>query len=162
YDASQAPLATDAYTVSDPNDPFIQSTLPATGTYYVAVREVRSYIGSPVAFYQLDVHLGPSAQDNTPATATPVTVPRGPTGTACRTGAEGQADLAFSLAQASTLSVDADAQEDLLSLLQGTVGVLLPDGTPLGVDSGTPDPRLSVSLPAGSYVATIGGTSSGL
>jgi pre-peptidase len=160
FDPSQAVLATDSYTSADPSDPFIQAVLPATGSYTVEVRDVRSFVGNPVAFYQLDVHLGPSAQDDTPGTAIPLFVPRGVSGTVCPAG--DQDELSFGLGLPGSLSLDVDARQGLLSLLQGAVSVLSPGGGVLASNAGTPDPFLSVSLSAGPYIAAMGGPSGGL
>jgi hypothetical protein len=160
YDPSQTPLASDAYSVSDPNDPFLQAVLPATGTYYVEVRDIRSFIGSPVAFYQLDVHLGPAATDDTPATALPVTAPRGVSGTVCPSG--DRDEFAFGQGVPGTLALDVDAQAGLQSLLQGSVAAMTGSGAVLASDSSAPDPALSISLAAGPYVASVGGPSGGL
>ena len=159
YDANHQELASDAYSPADPNDPFLQIVLPATGTYFVEVRDIRSFVGSSVAFYQLDVHLGPAAQDNTPGTALPIMAPRGVSGTICPAG--DQDDVSFGLGLPGTLTLDVDAQEGLQSLLSGTVAALSTGGSVLATNSSAPDPSLTLSLPAGPYIASVGGSSGG-
>ena len=160
YRPDRTVLATDAYSASDPNDPWIRVTLPVDGTYYVEVRELRSFVGTDNSFYQLSVELGPFTSNDTVAGATPIVPPRGVSGVLSP-----QSDLdhyAFSLPQTSTVTLDVDAQEGLLSLLDGTVTLLTGGGTLVASDAGSPDPRLTATAGPGPLVARVGGSSTGL
>src|SRR5262249_45450758 len=148
------------YSNANPNDPFIQTALPATGTYYVEVRELRGFVGNENAFYQLGVDLGPAASNDTLAAASPVSAPRGVGGTL--SPSRDSALSALAPAPAPSLSADADARQDLLSLLSGTVTAMTASGTPLGSSSASPDPFLVASVPAGGAAVSISGPSSGL
>jgi len=160
YRPDQTMLATSAYSTANPNDPLIQIALPVTGTYFVEVRELRSFVGSESAFYQLGVELGPAASNNSIATASPVAMPRGVSGTVC---ASGDVDtFGFTAGAPGSLGADVDAREDLLSLLTGTVSAVTSAETPLGSSSLQPDPYLLASAPPGGLAVSLSGASSGL
>src|SRR5262245_31942325 len=72
YAPDQTILASDAYTVADPTDPFLSVVLPATGTYFVDVHDLRGFVGGPTSLYQLSIELGPAAANDTAATAEPI------------------------------------------------------------------------------------------
>ncbi|HXH28863.1 MAG TPA: PPC domain-containing protein [Candidatus Polarisedimenticolia bacterium] len=160
YGPDGSVLAADAYSVADPVDPFLQAALPATGSYVVEVRDIRGFVGSPVALYQLSIELGPAGGNDLPGGAEPIVGPRGTSGVLCPGG--DRDDLILALSGPGTLSGDVDARQDLLSLLSGQAAILTPQGSVLAADAGTPDPMVSALLPAGNAVLQVGGTSSGL
>jgi len=152
-------LAQDAYNpVSDPVDPYLQITLPSTGVYRISVKERRSFIGHSACFYQMSVDLGPSGSNNSFGTATPVLLPRSVSGTVSPAG---DADFyKWTLLQSGTLTADLDAKEHLLSYLNGTLGLYNVSGM-VSLNSSTPDPQLTVSVPAATYAISVSGTISG-
>ncbi|HKB08167.1 MAG TPA: PPC domain-containing protein [Candidatus Polarisedimenticolia bacterium] len=160
YRPDRTLLASDAYSTGDPNDPFIQTVLPVSGTYFIEVHDLRGFIGSPASFYQLSVRVGPAAQNNTPATAIPIPLPRGLSGTVCPAGVP--SDFALSLPGAGTVGEDVDAREDLQSLLHAAISLLAPNGTPIASSSASPDPALVAGVGAGAYTAVVQGPSDGL
>ena len=154
FDPSQAPIAQDAYSNTDPNDPYIQVTLPVSGIYTLRARELRSYVGTTNTFYQMSVELGPSAGNDTFATGMPVTLPRAVSSAVSPSG-----DLdhyRFSLPVPRTLSADLDAQEGLVSLLDGTLTAGNAGGV-VASNSSSPDPALNTALAAGEYSVSVGG-----
>jgi hypothetical protein len=158
FDAAGNLLGQDAYTSSDPNDPFLQVTLPATGVYFILARELRSFVGTTNTFYQMIVDLGPAAGNETLATGMPVRLPRAVSGTV---SPERDLDhFRFDLDASATLRADLDAREDLRSLLVGTLTLLDPAGA-LATDSSTPDPRLQRLTEPGDYAVGVQGPCSG-
>ncbi len=109
------------FTAADPEDPHIEAALPVDGTYYLKARELRGYIGTFNTYYQLSVRTGPSASDDTFATGTPIVVPRAVSGVVSP-GSDVD-HYAFVLPGAATLEADLDARQDLLSLLEGDLGL---------------------------------------
>jgi len=160
YAPDQSVLASDAYSAADPNDPFLSVTVPATGTYYVDVHDLRGFVGGPTSLYQLSIELGPAALNDAAATSEPIAPARGLSGTLCPAGDRDDARL--TLAAPATLSADLDAQEDLWSLLAGRLSILDGAGSPVATSSSTPDPSVAASLPAGDAIVAVEGTSSGL
>ena len=156
----QSVLASDGYSTADPNDPVVQAVLPVSGTYTISVRELRSFAGSSVALYQMNVEIGPASGNDTPATATRLAAPRGISGTLCPSGDVD--DAVLSLAAPATLAADLDAREDLRSLLSGQLAILTPGGAVLATGSGSPDPTVAAPVAAGDAVVSVGGGSSGL
>jgi pre-peptidase/thrombospondin type 3 repeat protein len=158
FDPGHALIAQDAYTASDPNDPLLQTTLPADGTYYVLVRELRSFVGTPNTFYQMSVSLGPAANDDSFATGAPVLLPRAVSGVVSP-----PADVdhfRFFLPAGKTVQADLGARQDLASLLQGTLKFHDASG-PVGMNASSPDPFLSMALGAGDLSASIQGSCAG-
>lgn len=152
-DAGGATIASSSYLDANA-DPFIRATLPASGLYFLRVREARTFIGNSNTLYQLSVTLGGPNGNNTFATATPVEVPRAVSGTVAPSG---DADhFGFATAAAVTLSGDLDAAQGLLSLLDGTLELHGATGL-LAADSSNPDPALSSAQPAGSYSMNVRG-----
>ena len=158
YDASQAVLAQDAYTSSDPQDPMVQVTLPADGIYFIQVRELRSFVGTDNTFYQMSVELGPAPGNNTYTTGMPVIPPRAVSGVLSPAADADQ--FRFVLGAGSTVRADLDARQDLVSLLQGTLSFNDAGGV-LASNSSTPDPLLSGALAAGSYSIAVEGPCTG-
>lgn len=156
----QSVLASDGYSASDPSDPLVQAVLPVTGTYFIGVRDLRSFVGSPVALYQMSVEIGSAADNDSPATATRVTAPRGISGLLCPVGDRDEARV--TLAAPSVLAGDLDARQDLLSLLNGQVKILTSAGGLVATGSGSPDPVVSAPVGAGDSILNVEGTSSGL
>lgn len=157
-DSSQAILAEDAFTQADPEDPFLQVTLPADDTYFILVRETRSFVGTTNTFYQMSVELGPAADNDSFGTGMPVVQPRAVSGVI---SAPGDVDhFRFESSANATLQADLDAREDLLSLLTATLS-LHDDVGPLGVDNSTPDPFLTIALGAGDFSLSVEGPCSG-
>jgi hypothetical protein len=158
FDPNLSLIAEDAYTSADPEDPLVQVLLASTGTHYIRVRELRSFVGTTNTFYQISVSLSLFPEDDSFATATPVTLPRSVSGvTSPGTDLD---HYGFSLGASATLSADVDAVEGLLSLLNGTVEIHDAGGV-LVQDSSSPDPLLVTALPAGSYSASIEGGCTG-
>ena len=158
FNPDRSILAQDAYTSADPNDPFVQVSLPTSGTYTILVRELRSFIGTDNTFYQLSVNLSPGPSDDSFSQGTPIAIPRAVSGVVSPAG-----DIdhyRFSLASAATVRADLDARAGLLSLLQATLG-LHDAGGLLGSDSSTPDPMLTLSLTSGEHSASVQGPCAG-
>jgi hypothetical protein len=155
----QSVLASDGYSASDPNDPLVQAVLPVSGTYFIGVRDLRSFVGSPVALYQMSVEIGSAADNDSPATATRISAPRGISGLLCPAGDRDESVAAF---PPGVLAGDLDARQDLLSLLNGQLRILTPSGTLVASGSGSPDQSVSASIGAGDMVMSVEGTSSGL
>lgn len=160
YDAAHSLMGTDAFTTSDPVDPFIQVTAPSTATYYVEVRELRSFVGNDAAYYQLSVIVEPPPNDDSLATSIPLAVPRSASGTICPSSDRDHA--AFTLPSSGVLHADVEARESLQSLLEGALSLYTPGGALLASSSSVPDPAIVASEPAGSYVSRLEGFSSGL
>ena len=158
FDPDLASLAEDAYTSADPEDPFLQTTLPSTGTYYVRVRELRAFVGTGNTFYQMSVRLGPSADDDGFASGTPLTLPRTASGVV--SPSSDLDHVRFDLPAAATVIADLDAREGLLSLLGGTLAVNGPAGV-IAASSAVPDPFLSRALAPGAYSVSVDGRCSG-
>ena len=158
YDPAGSLLAQDAYTSTDPNDPFLQVTLPATGAYVILVRELRSFVGTSNTFYQMSIELGPAASSNTFSTGMPIILPRAVSGVASPAGDVDH--FRFGLGSAATLRADVDAREGLLSLLEGTLS-LSDAGGLLASDTTSPDPALSRALDPGEYSVAVQGPCSG-
>jgi hypothetical protein len=154
HDAAQNLLAASSYTDAGV-DPFIQEALPADGVYYIRVREVRSFVGTTNTFYQLGVGLGPFIDDDAYARRAPAAVPRAVSGTVAPTGDADHAGI--DLAAPGVLHVDLDARQELQSHLAATIRIHGPAG-PVATGSGTPDPALTASVPAGSWSASVEGT----
>lgn len=157
YDESRNLLAESSYLDQD-MDPFLQFLLPAGGTYFLRVRDVRSFVGTLNTFYQLGVDLGPGTDNDSFSQASPVQVPRAVSGTVSPTG-----DVdhhGFSLLQPSTLQADLDAVEALASLLQPSLQ-LHDAGGVLAAGAGSPDPALLAALSSGSYSVSIQGDCQG-
>jgi len=153
YDPSQSLLATSSYL--DGNiDPFIRVTAPATGTYFLQIREVRGFIGTTNTYYQLGVSLTPFLDDDSFAHAAPASLPRAVSGTVAPSGDVDH--VALDLGMAATLHADVDAQEGLQSLLSAALHLNDASGV-LATGSGSPDPALSAPLPAGSYSTSVSG-----
>jgi len=158
YDPAHAVVAEDAYTASDPVDPYIQTTLPADGVYTIRIRELRSFVGTSNTFYQMSVTLGSSADDGTFATGDPVVVPRAVSGVV--SPATDVDHFRFHLAGAATMRADLDAREGLVSLLVGTLALNNATGI-LVQDASSPDPHLASAQPAGDYSVSVRGPCSG-
>ena len=158
FDAAQTLLAQDAYTSSDPEDPFLQHALPAGGTYFIMARELRSFVGTTNTFYQMTVELGPAAGNDSFATAMPIDLPRAVSGVVSTAGDVDH--FRFTLPGAADLHADLDAREDLVSLLLGTIA-LNDSGGAVASNSSTPDPALITSLAAGEYTASVEGDCAG-
>jgi hypothetical protein len=158
FDAAQTLLAQDAYTSSDPEDPFLQYTLPAGGAYFIMARELRSFVGTTNTFYQMSVELGPGAGNDTFTTAMPIDLPRAVSGVVSTAGDVDQ--FRFTLPGPADLHADLDAREDLVSLLLGTIA-LNDAGGAIASNSSTPDPALITSLAAGEYSASVEGDCAG-
>ncbi len=154
YDTGRFLLAEDAYTAADPADPFIQATLPASGTYFLRIRELRSFVGTTNTFYQLTVGLGPDADDGTFGTGQPVNLPRAVSGVV--SPAADADDFRFHLASTAPINADLDAREGLLSLLQGTLALKNAAGV-VAQDSSSPDPSLTSTQAAGDYSVSVRG-----
>ncbi len=157
FDGSQTELATSSYLDAD-QDPFLQMSLPATGTYFLRIRELRGFVGTTNTFYQLGVSLGPANDDDSFVNASPVHLPRSVSGTI-----NPSADLdhfRFSLTDTSILVADVDAREGLQSLLQGTLRLHAAGGEILQ-DAGSPDPGFSSPLVAGIYSVSLEGSCTG-
>lgn len=154
YDPSQTSIAQDAYTSTDPNDPYIQIRLQVSGVYTVRAREIRSYVGTTNTFYQLSLELGPYTANNAFTDGMPVTIPRAVSGVVSPAG-----DLdhfQFTLPAPRTLGADLDAQEGLVSLLDGTLRAWNAAGQ-VGSNASSPDPALSLSLASGDYSVSVEG-----
>ncbi|MCI0410353.1 MAG: PPC domain-containing protein, partial [Acidobacteria bacterium] len=158
YDPARSLLAQDAYTSSDENDPFLQVTLAADGTYTVLVRELRTFVGTPNTFYQMSVNLTPSLDDGTFATGAQVSLPRAVSGVVSPSSDVDH--FRFSIPGSLTLRADLDARQDLVSLLDGTLSLQNASGV-IQADSSTPDPLLSLPLGAGDYSVSILGSCAG-
>lgn len=156
YDEDENVLVTSSYVDAD-EDPFIQFTLSSTGTYFLRVREVRSFVGTTNTFYQLSVDLGPAPGNDSFAAASPVQVPRAVSGTVAPSGDDDH--YSFDLPVAATIAADVDAQEDLLSLLDGTLE-LHDSGGVLLTASGSPDPEFLSAQPSGTYSVNVSGSCS--
>jgi hypothetical protein len=157
YDASVAPLAQDAYTSVDEEDPYLEVALPATADYLVEVRELRSFVGNTNTFYQMSVDLGPGTDNDTFASASPVDLPRAASGTVAP--ASDVDHYRFSLA-GTGLVADLDARQDLVSLLDGLLA-LQDAGGVIAADATAPDPQLAVSPGPGDYSVSVEGSCSG-
>lgn len=158
YDPAQSLLAQDSYTSTDPNDPYLQVTLPVDGVYTVRAQELRVFVGTTNTFYQLSLELGPAASNDTFATGMAISLPRAVSGVASPAG---DADhFRFSLPAPAALSANLDAREGLLSLLAGTLKVWTSGGL-LASNSSTPDPALTASLAAGNYSSSVEGPCTG-
>jgi hypothetical protein len=158
FNPDRSLLAQDAYTSTDPSDPFVQATLPSNGTYTILVRELRSFIGTDNTFYQLSVNLSPGPGDDSFAQGTPISLPRAVSGVVSPSS-----DLdhyRFSLASGATVRADLDARVGLLSLLQGTLAFHDSAGS-LGSDASAPDPLLALALAAGAHSASVQGSCTG-
>ena len=157
-DADSTFLAQDAYNSTDPEDPFVQLTLPATGTYLIQIRELRQYVGTTNTFYQMSIELGPATSNDSFGTGMPVEPPRAVSGVV---SSPSDVDhFRFDLSAARTIHLDVDAREDLLSLFEGTLS--LHDGTSVIVsDSTLPDPALTTTQGAGGYSASVSGPCTG-
>jgi hypothetical protein len=158
FDPGRALLAQDAYTASDPNDPFLQTTLPADGVYTILVRELRSFVGTSNTFYQMSVSLGPASDDDAFGNGAPILLPRAVSGVVSPS-----ADVdhfRFFLPAGRTVQADLDARQDLASLLQGTLKFHDPSG-PAGTNASSPDPFLSMTLAAGDHSASVQGSCAG-
>ena len=158
FDAAQTILAQDAYTAGDPEDPFLQFALPDDGTYFIMVRELRSFVGTTNTFYQMSVELGPSTGNDTFADGMPIALPRAVSGVVST--ASDVDHFRFTLPAAADLHADLDAREDLVSLLVGTIA-LNDAGGVVASNSTTPDPALIASLAAGEYSVSVEGDCSG-
>ncbi|MEE9227136.1 MAG: PPC domain-containing protein, partial [Acidobacteriota bacterium] len=157
FDGSQTELATSSYLDAD-QDPFLQMSLPATGTYFLRIRELRGFVGTTNTYYQLGVSLGPANDDDSFANANPVQLPRSVSGTI-----NPSADLdhlGFFLTDTVVLGADVDAREGLQSLLQGTLRLHAAGGEILQ-DAGSPDPGFSSPLVAGIYSVSLEGSCTG-
>jgi hypothetical protein len=106
----------------------------------------------------MSVELGPAPGNETFSTGMPVTPPRAVSGIVTPSGDVDR--FRFALPEAGMLRADVDAQQDLQSRLQGSLD-LSDAGEILASDSSSPDPGLSVALPAGEYSAGIQGPCSG-
>ncbi len=157
YDPSRSLLAQDAYTSADPEDPLLQVTLPADGSYTILVRELRSFVGTENTFYQMSVELGPAPGNDTFATGMPVLLPRAVSGVI--NPSEDVDHFRFALPEALSLEADVDAQQDLQSRLQGSLA-LSDAGGVLATDSSSPDPQLARAVSAGDYSVSIQGACS--
>ena len=158
FDPSSTLVAEDAYTASDPADPFIQLTAATSGTYAIRVRELRSFVGTTNTYYQMSVDLGPAASNDSFATGSPLSIPRAVSGVISPSGDRDH--FRFSLPSPASLRADVDAREMLLSLLNGTLKVQSAGGL-LYQNSSSPDPALSGALGAGDYSASLEGPCSG-
>ena len=158
YDTGRYLLAEDAYTAADPADPFIQATLPASGTYFLRIRELRSFVGTTNTFYQLAVGLGPDADDGTFGTGQPVNLPRAVSGVV--SPAADVDHYRFHLASTAPVHADLDAREGLVSLLQGTLA-LQDAADVVAQDSSSPDPSLTSTQAAGDYSVSVRGPCAG-
>lgn len=157
-DGMQTILAQDAYSASDPEDPFIQVTLPLTGDYFILVRELRSFVGTTNTFYQMSVELGPSAGNDSFAEGMPVVLPRAVSGV-ISTSADVD-HFRIVLGENADLNADVDAQEGLISLLDGEVAVHDATGI-LASDASVPDPQLIATLAPGAYSVSVSGPCAG-
>jgi hypothetical protein len=153
FDAAQIEIASSSYLDAEA-DPFIQTSLTSGGTYFLRVRELRSFIGTTNTFYQLGIDLGPATDNNSFLTASLVDIPRAVSGTASPSGDVDH--FAFSLPTTSVLISDVDASEGLHSLLNGTLGVHSSGGV-IDTDSSTPDPALASPLTAGVFSVSLEG-----
>jgi hypothetical protein len=158
FDPARAILAQDAYTATDPNDPFLQVTLPVDGFYTIQVRELRSYVGTTNTFYQMSVELGAAAGNDTFATGTPL---QPPAAVSSLVHPSGDVDhFRFSLPWPAAVHADLDARQDLQSLLLGTLSFQDPGGG-IASDSSAPDPQLARTLAAGEYSVSVQGPCGG-
>lgn len=158
YDTGRNVLAEDAYTAVDPADPFIQATLPASGTFFLRIRELRSFVGTTNTFYQMTVGLGPAADDGAFGTGQPADLPRAVSGVVSPVA---EADhYRFHLASTAPVHADLDAREGLVSLLQGTLTLQDAAGI-LAQDSSSPDPSLISSQAPGDYSVSVRGPCAG-
>jgi len=158
FDAAHNVLAEDAYNAGDPNDPFLQATLPAGGTFFLRIRELRVFVGTTNTFYQMSLTLGPAADDGSFGAGQTIGVPRAVSGTVSPT-----ADIdhyRFLLATAGALHADLDARAGLGSLLQGTLA-LQNATTLLAQDASAPDPLLVSAQGAGDYSISVRGPCTG-
>jgi hypothetical protein len=160
YAPDQSVLASATYSAGNPVDPYLSVVLPASGTYYVDVHDLRGFVGGPTALYQLSIELGPATSNDAAATAEPIVPARGLSGTLCPAGDRDDARL--TLATAATLVADLDAREDLQSLLAGRLSILDGAGNIVAANSSTPDPQVAALRAAGDSIVTVEGTSSGL
>jgi hypothetical protein len=158
YDPGSALVAQDAYTSADPEDPFVQVTALIAGPYTVMVRELRSYVGTTNTYYQMSIGLGPSASDDTFATGPTVSLPRAVSGTV--SPSTDRDHVRFQRPSAATIHADADARDDLLSLLVGHLE-LQDSQSVLAQSSSQPDPALVAVVPAGGYSASVSGSCTG-
>jgi len=158
FDPARAILAEDAYTATDPVDPYIQVALPADGVYTIRIRELRSFVGTSNTFYQMSVTLGASGNDGSFATGDAVVVPRAVSGVV--SPAADVDHYRLHLAGAATVRADLDAREGLVSLLQGTLALNGATGI-LVQDSSSPDPHLISAQPSGDYSVSVRGPCSG-
>ncbi|HET9482135.1 MAG TPA: PPC domain-containing protein [Candidatus Polarisedimenticolia bacterium] len=149
-DAAGTPIAEDAYTAADPEDPYLQLAVPADGVVAIRVRELRAFVGTDNTFYQLSVTLGPHADDGTFALASPAGIPRAASGTISPAGDRDH--VGFTLGAASLIGLDLDAREGLHSLLDATIALHTAAG-PVSSDGSNPDPALMA--PAGPGQASI-------
>jgi len=157
-DSGSTILAQDSYNAADPEDPFVQLTLPATDTYFVQIRELRQYVGTTNTFYQMSVELGPATGNDTFGTGMPVEPPRAVSGIV--TPSSDVDHFRFGLSSSRTVHLNVDAREDLLSLLEGTVSLHDNVGV-VASDSSTPDPALTRAQSAGEYSASVSGSCTG-
>jgi hypothetical protein len=153
-DAAGVQIASSSYLDANA-DPFIRATLPASGAYFLRVRELRSFVGTTNTFYQLSVTVGSISGNNTFSTAVPVSEPRAVSGTISPSGDVDH--FGFITPLASLIRADVDAAEGLLSLLDGTLE-LNNSGAVLASDSSNPDPALSSQQGAGAFSASVRGS----
>jgi hypothetical protein len=158
FDSAHNVLAEDAYNAGDPTDPFIQATLPAGGTYFLRIRELRVFVGTTNTFYQMSLGLGPATDDGTFGSGQPVSVPRAVSGTV--SPAADSDHYRFHLAATGPVHADLDARVGLESLLQGTLA-LQNSVTVLAQDASSPDPSLVSTQGAGDYSVSVRGPCTG-
>lgn len=158
FDAAQTLLAQDAYTSTDPEDPYLQFILPADATYFIMARELRAFVGTTNTFYQMSVELGPAGGNDSFATSMPVVLPRAVSGVVSTAGDVDH--FRFSLNSPVDLRADLDAREGLASLLDGTLAIHDAGGL-VASNASSPDPALITSLAAGDYSASVSGNCTG-
>ena len=158
FDPARNLLVEDAYTAGDPNDPFIQTILPSSGTYFVLIRELRVFVGTTNTFYQMALGLGPAPGDDAFGTGQPVILPRAVSGVVSPTTDVDH--YRFHLSSTAPVHADLDARTGLVSLLQGTLA-LQNSATVLAQDASSPDPSLVSTQGAGEYSVSVRGPCTG-
>lgn len=158
YDPNFVLIAQDAYSASDPADPYIQVALAGPGRHYISVRELRVFVGTTNTYYQMSVSLGPAVDDGSFATALPVSIPR--SASAVSSPGTDIDHFGFALNGSLMLAADVDAAEDLLSLLDGTVSIHTQAGV-VASDSSAPDPLVTAAAGPGAYSVSVGGGCAG-
>ena len=158
FNPSGVKIAEDAYTATDPQDPYLQTIAPVDGLYAVRVREVRSFVGTTNTYYQLSVELGSQPGNDEFQTGTLVSLPRCVSGTV--NPLSDRDHFRFSPAVPAVVTANLDARSGLQSLLEGTVGLWSSNGM-VASDNSIPDPSLTIAVQPGSFSMSVEGGCAG-